>query len=405
MVVSPAELQLARRLRELRRQSPRGRLTQAQVARAFGVSAQQISSWESAKSPQLPSEERLKNYALLFSSAGLANGEPTVVEESSLTAEQRQAKEALEAELRVLRDTAVASGRERLAAQPLDGFWAFPDGRPVVIIGSEQPPEVLAHVPEADKHHPDYVEFMRHADADAVVEIFGQVRADNPASLVQTLLPPTVRNNEHLPNHVVVVGGGWVNSYAGWFTSEGDVPASSVPSRQPTGVHQHAVLDLDPGGWKDRRFIVPARLAADVQWPKDLSQDEEGKPVAALKAKFSPSVPAATGMPPPSTSGAVREEVGLLYEDIALIARQPNPLDPSATTTLVYGLFSRGSYGAARAFTDPEVRESNEAYLRERFDGSKRFWMLFRVLCDRRLPVTKSPDFRQPGTVLIEWSG
>jgi hypothetical protein len=346
----------------------------------------------------MPSEDRLREYALLFSSGGSGNREPVLRDRESLTADERRAMEALETDLRALRDLALVGVQESLATESVESFWAFHDGRPIVIIGSEQPPEVLAGVPEADKHHPDFVEFMHYADADAVVEIFGQIRADNPTSDVRCLLPPAVRNNEHLTHHVVVIGGAAVNRYAEWFAQVSEVPApfrSSAPASL-----------LDPGNWQQRYFSVPAELARGLDWPDvDFGEDDQGNAVARLSARMRGWVTVPARTRDASTSDDARDRVENVYQDLALIARQPNPLDPTATVTLVYGLFSRGTFGAARALTDPEVRQSNQAYLRTHFDASKRFWMLCRVLCDRRLPLTNSPDFHRPGTVLIARPG
>jgi hypothetical protein len=93
-----------------------------------------------------------------------------------------------------------------------------------------------------------------------------------------------------------------------------------------------------------------------------------------------------------------------LYRDLAVIARQPNPVNREATATLIYGLFGQGTYGASLAFTDPEVGEANEAYVGQRFGAVSRFWLLVRVFCDRRLGLTAPPRLTDAETRILEWS-
>jgi hypothetical protein len=89
-----------------------------------------------------------------------------------------------------------------------------------------------------------------------------------------------------------------------------------------------------------------------------------------------------------------------LSEDVAYLARLPNPFNSSRTLTVCNGIHSRGVYGAVRCLTDRRVREANERYLAERFpDG--RFALLLRV------PVvtntTISPDLQNESARLYEW--
>jgi hypothetical protein len=67
-----------------------------------------------------------------------------------------------------------------------------------------------------------------------------------------------------------------------------------------------------------------------------------------------------------------------LEYDVGLLARQPNPMNPQASVTVCTGIFSRGTYGIVRMFTDYNLRAANEAYLYEHFDPG-RFWALIRV--------------------------
>jgi hypothetical protein len=90
-----------------------------------------------------------------------------------------------------------------------------------------------------------------------------------------------------------------------------------------------------------------------------------------------------------------------LIEDVAFLARVPNPLNHTRTLTVCSGVYSRGVLGAVRALTDIAVRDRNEAYLANRFSGES-FALLMRV------PLVNgeamSPDLEIPHNVLYEWS-
>ena len=66
-----------------------------------------------------------------------------------------------------------------------------------------------------------------------------------------------------------------------------------------------------------------------------------------------------------------------------------------------FGVFTRGTYGAVRTFTDFALRESNEAYLQDRFTDLDDFWMVIRVPVSSALTVT--PNLSWPYTRLVEW--
>lgn len=396
MAATEAQLRLARQLRRLRQEWRHGRVTQMQVAEAFGVSFQLVSSWESLRSPQTPSADRLADYARFFATPrSLTEGRPRLVPLPELTDEELRDYEKLVAELQSLRDN-VASAEDAAQNQrsaPAAGFWSFEDGLPIVIIGSEQPPEVLASMRLANPRHPDYVKSLRHADADAVFEVTAEIRAQNPRSSVQVLLTGEVQPSRDLTaGHVVVIGGNEVNDYATWFAAEG-------------GLRLEATLRVgtEQVGWSGRRFLVSPEYLPQGLGAAEYEDTASGR-WAVYRAEFQgtvrlPTRQTGTGQPPG------QEDRPALYRDVALIARQPNPLLPRATATLIHGLFARGTYGATRALTDPEVRGSNEAHLATHFPGATGFGLLISVFCDRRLPVTRTPDFNDPRTVLLAWSG
>src|SRR3954447_11754374 len=201
---SAAGAALQRRLRQLRTEGRHGRLTQAQVADALGVSIQQVSNWENTRAQQVPSVDRLKELARFYATArSVDGGHACVLAEDQLSADEAREFERLEDEFGVLRNAALgtfsARGRSR-------GFWSFGDGRPIVVIGAPQANQVLRLLPEADPHHPDYVKALRHGDADAVHELAAHLQLTNPESAVRILLADEVEPQRDITDHVVVVG-------------------------------------------------------------------------------------------------------------------------------------------------------------------------------------------------------
>jgi hypothetical protein len=94
---------------------------------------------------------------------------------------------------------------------------------------------------------------------------------------------------------------------------------------------------------------------------------------------------------------------GTLVEDVGLIARTPNPFNSSRSLTICNGIHSRGVLGAVRTLTDAQLRDHNEKYIVENFADPSNFAVLMRVSV--MAGQTMTPDFRNPGCVLYQWSG
>jgi transcriptional regulator with XRE-family HTH domain len=393
--------ELANALRSLRRDRATAALTQTQVAEALGISNQQVSNWENPKSGQIPSRERLEEYSRLFASHERVLGESgkiRLLEVDELSPEERQTYEQLLERLTTLRGAVHtppnAGGRTTPTQARGTRFWAFGDHRPIAIIGSELPAEALASIPEADPHHPDHVHALRHADADAVFNLQAHIARLNPESTVRVLLPSQVDPGRDLLGHVVVTGGPSLNSYGDWFVQEAHIEAETLT----VAFHEAS----EPAAWGDRRFRVPRELVPREQLD-EIEKDEHGRELAVFRAEFRGTVNVPHFI---EESNRVRLGPGpSLYRDLAVIARQPNPVNPETTATLIYGLFGQGTYGASLAFTDPQVREANEAYVEEHFVSASRFWLLVRILCDRRLGLMAPPRLTDAENRLLEWSG
>jgi transcriptional regulator with XRE-family HTH domain len=366
LAVRPQAVRLATRLRDLRR-SHASKLTQADLAHAFGVSVAAISSWESATSPKLPPAERLNSYALFFSRPSLDDG-PHLPVESELTAAERTGFQKLQEELIGLRKAAqFAPGS--LGA---DSIWRFENG-PVTIICPDIPVEYRSAL--ADEANPNYTRTASYADVDALIELWGHIRSLNPDLQVVHRLSAEVKP-EQLRGHIVVLGGTVWNE----VTDELQKALKDLPIRQieVPNLKNGEIFELNgPGGtkfgprWEARKndtrtAIDPKRLTAE--------QIEDawrgGKPHQ-------------------------------LIEDVAFLARLENPYKKQGTITICSGIYSRGVMAAVRVLSDPDLREQNEAYIASRFP--RRFFAML-----MKVPVVNGdlmvPDLELPGIRLYEWA-
>jgi transcriptional regulator with XRE-family HTH domain len=332
---------LAERLRRLRQSGLSRPLTQREVAAALGrekpLSLALISSWENGKA--VPPDDRLRDLARLYAPG--ADGDAAhlgLLDDARLGDGGRQARERLERELFLLRQHAEPAdtgpgGRSERGTGPANGMWHFPDSVEICIVASRLPDRVLANVDYADYRHPNHINLLHYADADALVEVFGHVRAANPRSKVtfktwQEMVP------DDWSKHVVVLGGDW-NEATKWYRRRVELPVEFVdPNAEAEFDGFFRVTVLDP--------------------PRD----------------FKP-----TFTPPPA-------DLPQLEYDVGLFARSPNPANPSTTLTLCQGIFSRGTFGLVRMFTDAAHRDANEAELAELdpdFGAERLEWLLVRV--------------------------
>lgn len=334
---------LARRLRQLRDTHwPDVELTQVELATALGtegsrVASATISSWESTSSPKTPTAARLSAYARFFASKRSLDGGPHLIPEGELTEEERERFQALEKELHDL----LRGDVERRSTLTFDAG-------PVTVICPAAPEE--ARSPLASHLDPNFTKLLQYVDLDALVEIYGHLRAANPTLDVFHRIVSDVRADD-LSSHVILLGG---------------IAWNPVTRRFQEAIGQ-----------------VPITQVEDAEV-------ETGEIFVAGDERFYPTWHDA------ELSGGGRE----LSEDVAFLARLPNPFNLSRTLTICNGIHSRGVLGAVRCLTDKRVRDANEAYLAKRFpDG--RFALLLRV------PVlggeALSPDLQNPDARLCEW--
>jgi transcriptional regulator with XRE-family HTH domain len=339
-------LRLARALRELRESEwPDAGLTQAQLAAALGSEAKlagsTVSSWESTTAPKTPSAARLNAYARFFCTPRSLEGKPHLLTEDELTSDELDRFRQLESQLLdLLHPDADRKGHRT---------FRF-DAGPVIVICSTAPSSLQS--PLAKEQDPNFTKLLQYGDLDALIELYGHLRAENPALDVFQKLTTDVVSDDYT-RHVVLLGGiGWNE-----VTRRFQRAISQVP------IAQMAVDDLKGGDI----FRVETAKGQKSFYPEygDLGQGKE------------------------------------LIADVGFLARLRNPFKASRTLTICNGIYSRGVLGAVRCLTDANVREQNEKYIADRFPGGE-FAMLLNV------PVatndTVSPDLENPEARLYEWA-
>jgi transcriptional regulator with XRE-family HTH domain len=350
-------LRLARRLRSLRQEAwPGIRITQEALGEALGASAPLISSWESMRNPKTPPPDRLEAYATFFATRRSVAERPyRVLTEAQLTDEERTRHEELFRELTSLRNGAQGQEPAPALTQPLArSQWHFPPDQDITIVGSAFPAEYTEKLkPFTDPEAPDYVELLKYADLDALLELFGHIRAANPLSNVRVLTPDEVTPDTYT-SHLVLLGG------VDWNPTTADLLLRlELPVRQLERADEDDPGGFEVGEGEDRQMFKPVLRRI----------------------------------------GAKQE----LVADVAHFFRAPNPFNAKRTVSLCNGMYQRGTLGVVRALTDVRFRDRNEQYLRARFDVDGAFSIISRVNVVLGSAVT--PDWTQSEDVLHEWPG
>ncbi len=346
----PAALQLAQRLRQLRQQWPDARLTQRDLATAFSpeekLAPATVSSWESRRSPKLPPDHRLRAYARFFATQRSIEAGAKLLTFEELTPDEQAVYQKLETELLNLRSAAAGESTEEEIA--FSRSWHFADTGGVTFVCAELPEEATG--PLADRSDPNYTELQAFADVDALMELHGHIRAENPQMTVHFKIPADIETDD-LTGHLVLLGGTVWNEITERLSEMARLP-----------IRQFAHPDLLTG----EIFLVDVDGSEKEFWPKWV--DPDGKTLA---------------------------------EDVGLLARVPNPLNSSRTLTICNGIHSRGVYGAARSLTDAQLRDANERYIATHFGNSESFAILMSVKVIKNKAMT--PDFSSDGVVLYRW--
>ncbi|MEU4561818.1 helix-turn-helix transcriptional regulator [Actinoplanes sp. NPDC023936] len=351
-MATPGAIQLAQRLRGLREQA---RLTQNELAVIFTedgkqVSAAAVSSWERPKEPVLLPENRAEPYARLHTLTGTPR---RLVPAARLSPEQEEERRRMLGELTDLIDQARGGPAPADAARAASHrSWFFADGGPVVIVVPDAGKDAVG--PLADEAHPNHTTAHQFADLDALIELHGHIRAENDPTLPVFFKPASKVEADDLSGHLVLIGGiGWNPVTRRLLRMLADLPVRQIDDTPTLKTGEIFAV----GHGDDERRFKPV-------WSDGDEQSRE------------------------------------LEEDVALLARVPNPFNSSRTLTLCNGIHSRGVLGAVRTLTDAQVREANEALLARRFPEGV-YGLLIRV------PVfhgrALSPDLQDSRNILFAW--
>lgn len=352
-------VQLARRLRGLRQESPAGRITQGALATALGVTAQSVSSWEREDKVTVVPLGHLRSYARFFAvQRPPADGKHRLVDVSELTDDERQRLRDLTEELEDLRIAALGDSAARghdpgtdgtPAAGLQDRFWHFPNNRSITIVCAQLPADQIKPSPLTDAHDPDFVAAYTYSDLGALLEVYGHLRAANPTADVKIRPARSELMSDDYTDHLVLLGGVDFNHVTQAVMRMIELPVEQASRSEPG----------DPGVFKidDGQSFEPEILKG-------------------------------------------RDNTRTLIRDVAHFYRGPNPYNSLRTVTICNGMFGRGVEGAVRATTDPKFRDRNTEYVRTRLENGGSVSLLFWVAITGGKPVT--PDWTQPGTVLHE---
>ena len=346
---APSLLQLAQRLRGLREEHFAGyRVTQAQLASALGnVAPATVSSWENPVTPKPPPPERLRALARFFATPRSVDGnEPRILPYESLSEDEKSGCRSLEEELLGLRDKAKKPARPAPAV--IRRSWNFTDTGPLTIICAELPPEETGSY--ADPADPNYTKMQSYSDLDALIELHGHVRAENPDMGVYFKSSSMVVPDD-LSGHVVLLGGVAWNEVTQELSDMTPLPVRQIAD---PAVETGEIFVTDHDG--QQRMFLP-------EW-RDEAQT-------------------------------------ILKEDVGLLARVPNPLNSDRSLIICNGVHSRGVLGSVRTLTDARLRHANEQYIASNFRDANFYAILMRVKVIKN--ETMTPDFNSPGSVLYQW--
>jgi hypothetical protein len=365
---------LARRLRDLREMHFPGRkVKQPELAEALGgdgrrpVSVPSISSWESQTNPKVPPADRIRDIATFFASPRSLDGRVSrLLGTDEMTAQERMAREGLLDELTRLRreaidaprlsrpGTSLSSETQEIAQSLGGGPYRIRPGDRITIVCAQLPPDMLEKMPYTDPSDPDFIELYRYSDLDSLLELFGHLRATNPAGRVGYWAADQLSEDAYT-GHLVSLGG------VDWNKA-----TKSVLERLALPVTQVSVWDKEGGAY----FEVEKKDGSKVTHRPQFGEYNGRK---------------------------------ILREDVALFARAVSPFNQRRFVTICNGMYGRGTYGAVRALTDERFRDRNAEYLRASFGDSAAFCILSRVtVVENGRALT--PDWTLPETRLFEWS-
>lgn len=302
-----------------------------------------VSMWETNR--RIPPEPRLAAYARLFATPRSFSGKapPRLLDDEDLTEAERERLRELDEELRDLRELARSGdGFSSGIGQP-ERVWRFSGNPTITIVCADMPEDERSKY--ADPRELNFVRASSFADLDALLDLFGHLRAENPGAMVRIRAAREFKKEE-MSGHVVLLGGVIWNATTKWLSDRIALPVRQVAERDV--------------------FVV---------------EDDHNKP----------------------TEFGIKLEGSVLHEDVGMFARVPNPQAPRYTLTICNGITTRGVRGAVLCFMSPDLRDRNEEYVTASFAGHASWGILMRVqVFTTGEPFT--PDLTRKETRLFEWS-
>lgn len=343
---------LARRLKALRLEHwPGRRVRQTELATALEVSSPSVSSWENLEDPKVPTTDRLAEYARFFATErSLAQPPPKLLPLRQLTADERRTYDELLKELLELRERAM--GGTSAESGMSQGLLWFPDGGDITIVCTALPQEYTEGMPYADPYSPDFSLLYTYSDPDALIELFGHLRAANPLSQVYFRIADQM-SPDHLKNHLVVLGGVDWNTITRDTLTRFDLPVQQIRRATENAVGGFTVVE----DGRQREFLADLR----------------------------------------SHNGHT-----VLVSDVAHVFRATSPYSNDRTITVFNGAYSRGTLGAVRALTDARERDKNERFVNDHFAGQDAFSILSAVIIVEG-NVVVTPDWTDESVRLHTW--
>jgi hypothetical protein len=324
----------------------------------------------------MPPTTRIEDIATFFASPRSFDGKVgRLLSPDEMTAQESAAREKLLQELTRLRSEALDSrsgsrpptgipGAAQERARSLNaGPYRFGDGQRIIIVCAWLPPEMLERMPYTDPMDPDFIELYRYSDLDALLELYGHLRATNPGSFVAFRAAGQLESNDY-SGHLVSLGGVDWNE-----ATSSAIERLQLPVKQVSRLLVKQVSGSEDDATGDACFEVKDKNGHSVIHRPRLDESRGRK---------------------------------ILREDVALFARAISPYNRMRTVTICNGMYGRGTYGAVRALTDERFRDRNAEYLRENFGDSDAFCILSRVTVENGWALT--PDWTLPETRLFEWS-
>jgi hypothetical protein len=322
MMTRNARRLFASRLRELRENAFPVKVTQDQLAAALGhgkpLSSAAISTWENGEIDKRPTESRLVQYALLFSTPQSLIPRPHVPTESKLDKPARLRFDQLRSELLRLREVAEQEAKREKSDPDTNDLWHHDRTEKLLVVAPELPMGEQAEY--AHPSSPNYVRLARYGDLDAFFEMYNALARMGYNLSHRSAQEPGI----DLERNLVLIGGPAWNEVTRTFMSHLDLPIKQ-------------------------------------------NQEPEGQPDYFTTSAGSSAKP------------TILHDSGHVIEDVGLFVRATNPTNPDTDVTICSGVFTHGVLGTVDAFTHPHVASENVEVVRERLGQTTSFAVLFRV--------------------------